>query len=165
MRNKRQQPPAYSSIVGEGTEIVGKVHFVGALHIDGKVVGDIKEQSSDGCALTLGPSGVIEGNVDVAHVVLDGTIRGDVRAAYRAELKSGARIEGKVHYSRLQVPEGAEINGELVRIDEHQTSPLLNQSEGKEQTGDRKDPARKAVASDKTASNDLGSDLRSSAET
>lgn len=96
MRKKRQRLPTYSSIIGEGTEIVGKIRFVGALHIDGKVVGDVSGQSSDECALTLGQSGVVEGNVDVAHVVLDGTIKGDVRAVHRAELKPGARIEGKL---------------------------------------------------------------------
>lgn len=83
-RRKRQRLPAYSSIIGEGTEITGKVRFVGVLHIDGKVVGDVSGQASDECALTLGESSVIEGNVDVAHVVLDGTVKGDVRATYRA---------------------------------------------------------------------------------
>ena len=134
---------------------MGKVRFVGALHIDGKVVGDVGGQSPDECALTLGQSGVIEGDVDVAHVVIDGTVKGDVRATYRAELKSGARIEGKLYYGRLQVPEGAEINGELVRIDESQTPQQLYQDEGKEQTGDGEDPARKAAPNktigDKTA--------------
>jgi len=136
MRKKRQQLPAYSSIIGEGTEITGKIRFVGTLHIDGKVVGDVGGQSSDGCALMLGQSGVIEGNVDVAHVVLDGLVKGDVRATYRAELKSGARIKGRLYYDKLEVPEGAEINGELVRINDSQTPQLLYQDEGKEQTGD-----------------------------
>ena len=46
--------------------------------------------------MMLGQSGVIEGNVDVAHVVLDGLVKDDVRATYRAELKSGARLN---HYA------------------------------------------------------------------
>ncbi len=144
MRKKRQRLLAYSSIIGEGTEIVGEIHFIGALHIDGKVVGDVSGQSSDGCALTLGQPGVIEGNVDVAHVMLDGTVKGDVRATYRAELKPGARIEGKLHYGRLEVPEGAEINGALMRIDERQTPEVPHQGEGREPTGDEGDPDRES---------------------
>jgi|GEM_PF-5021719 len=121
MRKDKQQLPDYRSIIGEGTEIEGKIRFAGALHIDGKVIGDVSE-SSDECALTLGQSGVIEGNVDVAHVMLDGTIKGDVRAT--------------------------------------QTPWPQSQGERKEQTGDGKDPTRKAALNktieDKTADNKVG---------
>jgi len=128
MFRNRQRLPAYKSVIGKGTEIIGEVGFIGALHVDGKVVGNVSAQVSDRCALTLGQSGVIEGDVDVAHVVLDGTVKGDVRAIYRAELKAGARIEGKLYYGVLDVPEGAEINGELVRMD---NKPQAPQAQGK----------------------------------
>jgi len=42
----------------------------------------------------------------------------------------------RLYYDKLEVPEGAEINGELVRIDDSQTPQLLYQDEGKEQTSD-----------------------------
>jgi len=100
MKNKRRQLPAYDSIIGGDTKVVGEIHFNGALHVDGKVIGDVKGQLEEGCALTLGRGGTIKGNVDVAHVVLDGTVKGDVRANYYAELNSGARIKGKLYYRK-----------------------------------------------------------------
>ncbi len=157
MGNKRRQLPDYDSIIGGDTEVVGDIHFNGALHVDGKVIGDVSGQSADGCALTLGRSGVIEGNVDVAHVLLAGTVKGDVRATYCAELNSGARIEGKLYYRMIEIPEGAEINGELVHIAEPQIPQLLyQQEEGEEDeeekpTDDEEDPAEEDAAADETA--------------
>jgi cytoskeletal protein CcmA (bactofilin family) len=116
MSQKKERLPDYSTIIGKGTEIAGGMRFSGGVHIDGTVAGDVK--GVDGCALTLGRSGVIQGDLDVAHVVLDGTVIGDVRASSRAELAFGARIEGNVYYGVLEMAEGAEVNGKLLRIDE-----------------------------------------------
>jgi len=51
MKNKRRQLPAYDSIIGGDTEVIGEIHFNSALHVDGKVIGDVKGQSEEGCAL------------------------------------------------------------------------------------------------------------------
>ena len=81
-------------------------------------------QSEDGCFLTLGQSGTIQGNLDVAHVVIDGVVVGDVRAAHRAELASAARIEGTLCYGTLEMAEGAKVNGKLLAIDGDQAPRL-----------------------------------------
>mgnify|MGYP003573646028 FL=1 len=47
---------------------------------------------------------------------------GDVRAALRAELASGARIQGTVYYGLLEMDEGAEVNGKLVHIPDAEKS-------------------------------------------
>lgn len=120
---KRRLPP-YATVIGAGTEIFGEIRFQGGLHIDGRVVGDISAGSDDGCALTLGASGVIEGNLTVPHVIIDGTVVGDVRAGRRAELASGARIRGTLHYGALEMDEGAEVNGKLLHVDDAETLRL-----------------------------------------
>ena len=153
MKSKRRQLPAYDSIIGGDTEVVGEIHFNGALHVDGKVIGDVKGQSEEGCALTMGRKGTIEGNVDVAHVVLAGTIKGDIRANHYAELNSGARIKGKLYYRTLDIPGGAEINGELVHIEEAQIPQLLYQ--GGEEEGDEEE---KEIGDEEGAVSDEGAD-------
>lgn len=120
---KRRLPP-YATVIGPGTEIFGEIRFQGGLHIEGRVVGDINAGSDDGCALTLGASGVIEGNLTVPHVIIDGTVVGDVRAGRRAELAAGARIRGTLHYGALEMDEGAEVNGKLMHVDDAETLRL-----------------------------------------
>ncbi|MEA3275401.1 MAG: polymer-forming cytoskeletal protein [Pseudomonadota bacterium] len=127
MRKKKLRFPAYATIIGPGTEIDGDIRFVGGLHVDGKVTGDISGQSEGDCGLTLGEAGTIEGNLDVAHVVIGGTVIGDVRATQRAELASQARIAGTLLYGALDMTEGAEVNGKLLHIDEAETPRLAFQ--------------------------------------
>lgn len=144
---KRRRLPPYATVIGSGTEVTGDVRFQGCLHIDGRVTGDVVGQAEGGCALTLGAAGVVEGNLSVAHVILDGTVIGDVRASERAELASGARVEGTVYYGVLEMDEGAEVNGKLVHLDAAETLRLEHQRPPKDALGggpDAPDPDRKA---------------------
>lgn len=138
MKKKKIRFPAYATVIGHGTDVNGTLHFFGGLHVDGRIVGDVEAEggaSGSGSALTLGTSGVIEGNLTVPHVVIDGTVVGDVRAALRAELASGARIQGTVYYGLLEMDEGAEVNGKLVHISDAEES--TRPQSGKElETGD-----------------------------
>jgi len=119
--------PDYATIIGEGTEIEGDIRFYGSIHIDGKVIGDVSGMAEDGCALTLSQSGIIRGDLEVAHVVLDGTVIGDVRASHRAELAPGARVEGDLYYDALEMAEGAKVNGKLLHVDQAQPPRLAMQ--------------------------------------
>jgi cytoskeletal protein CcmA (bactofilin family) len=122
---KKIRFPDYATIIGEGTEVAGDIRFDGGLHIDGKVTGDVSGISQEGCALTVGGSGTVEGNLDVAYVVIGGTVVGDVRASVRAELAPGARIEGTLYYGVLEMAEGAEVNGKVLHIDAADTPRLM----------------------------------------
>lgn len=132
MRKKIERFPGYATIIGQGTEVEGHIRFSGGLHIDGKVTGDVCGQSEEGCALTLGKTGTVEGNLDVAHVVLDGRVVGDVRAARRAQLAPGARIEGALYYGVLEMVEGAEVNGRLLHIADAVGPKLLDHGGGED---------------------------------
>lgn len=136
MSKTRKRLPDYSTIVGVGTEIDGTIRFSGGLHIDGKVIGDVTGVSEDACALTLARSGAIHGDLDVSRVALDGVVVGNVRAAYRAELASGARIEGNLFYGALEMADGAEVNGKLLRIDDAESPQLDPEGAVEQQTGD-----------------------------
>jgi cytoskeletal protein CcmA (bactofilin family) len=119
-RRKGPRFPHYSSVVGPGTEITGALSFSGGLHVDGRIVGDVVGRDTEAggaSAISIAATGVIEGNLNVPHVVIDGTVIGDVRAATRAVLASRARIEGTLYYGVLEMDRGAEVNGKLVHVE------------------------------------------------
>lgn len=125
------------------------------LHIDGKVVGDVSGQASDECALTLGESGVIEGNVDV-RILYSTAPSKAMFGPPTVPVESGGAHRGQALLRQTRgAGEGAEINGELVHIDESQTPQLPDQGEGKEQTGDEEGPARKAAPNKTTGDKPL----------
>jgi cytoskeletal protein CcmA (bactofilin family) len=68
--------------------------------------------------LTVSEQGVIEGEVRVPSMVLNGTVNGDVHAKERIELAARARINGDVYYNLLEMAIGAEVNGKLVHVTE-----------------------------------------------
>jgi cytoskeletal protein CcmA (bactofilin family) len=117
-KRRRQRFPHYRTLVGPGTEITGSISFEGGLHLDGRVIGDVTARDAEegglSAAVSIAATGVIEGNLDAPHVLIDGTVIGDVRAAVRAVLASGARIEGTLYYGALEMDRGAEVNGKLV---------------------------------------------------
>jgi cytoskeletal protein CcmA (bactofilin family) len=55
----------------------------------------------------------------VPHVVLNGTVKGDVRATERVELGPKARVIGNVQYKLIEMSIGAEVNGKLIHESEH----------------------------------------------
>ena len=102
-----------TSLVAAGTEIRGDVQFQGRLHVDGKVEGSIRAESSD-AVLTLSNHAQIVGEITAPHIVINGAVTGDVTATERLELASNARVEGNVYYKVLEMSAGAQINGKMV---------------------------------------------------
>lgn len=100
------------TLIGAEAEIQGDLHFTGGLHVDGRIKGNVVADG-DG-VLMLSEHGSIEGEVRVPHIVLNGTVTGDVHAAERVELASKARVRGNVFYQLIEMVVGAEVNGKLV---------------------------------------------------
>ena len=102
------------TLIGQHTEIAGDVVFNGGLHVDGKIRGNVIAEGEGNAVLTLSERGVIEGEVRVPNVVLNGSVIGDVHAVQHIELAAQARVTGNVYYSLIEMAMGAEVNGSLV---------------------------------------------------
>lgn len=103
------------SLIGAGTRIEGSICFAGGLRVDGDVKGSIV--AADGASssmLVLSEHGRIEGAVNVAHLVTNGTVVGPVAVTQSLEMQSKARIIGDVEYSVIEMQQGAVIEGRLL---------------------------------------------------
>lgn len=119
--NKKRKSAKIDSLIGHNTELEGNVVFSGGFHIDGKLKGNVcaYEPSS---LLTLSDHGVIEGDVHVPNIILNGTVKGDVYASERVELASNAKVIGNVYYNLIEMAMGAEVNGSLVhKVEAHES--------------------------------------------
>lgn len=116
-RMRKIKPPKVVTVIGEGTLIEGQIRFSGALHLDGRIKGEVNSETEAETALIISEQGVIEGNVQVGQLITDGRIEGDVRATGRVELGTHARITGTLYYQLLEMAMGAEVNGKLVHND------------------------------------------------
>lgn len=117
-KQKRRGDGPITTLVGKDTRVHGDLEFTGGCLVDGYVKGNVKAVQDDDAMLNVSERGCIEGAVMVANVLLNGTIKGDVKALKRVELGSKARVIGNVQYSLIEMAVGAEVNGKLIHESE-----------------------------------------------
>lgn len=130
-RIRKFKPPKVSTVIGQGTRLVGDLHFTGGLHLDGTVQGNVTADSGTHATLTVSELGRVEGDVRVDNLILNGTVVGDVYATERVELASKANVTGTVHYRLLEMAMGAEVNGQLVHCDELDEPTRLTEADAR----------------------------------
>jgi cytoskeletal protein CcmA (bactofilin family) len=116
---KSRSQAAIGTLVGAETKVHGDIEFTGGFHVDGYVRGNVVAVNDDRSVLSISERGCVEGSVVVPHVVLNGTVKGDVRATQRVELGPKARVIGNVQYKLIEMSIGAEVNGKLIHESEH----------------------------------------------
>lgn len=117
-QTKGRRATRLDTLIGRDSELRGDLHFRGGVQIDGKVVGNVRAPNGSGAVLSLSEQGKIEGEVTVPNIVLNGEVVGDVYAEHQLELLPQARIRGSVYYGYIEIAKGAEVNGNLIRLEE-----------------------------------------------
>lgn len=116
---KKKQPKEVlraqiQTLIGDNTTIEGVINFTGGLHIVGRVNGSIESEDIDSL-LIINEGALVKGDVKVSHLIVNGQIDGNVFVDGKVELFDRACINGDVHYNLLELPVGAEVNGNLIR--------------------------------------------------
>lgn len=106
------------TLVGVTTELKGDITFSGGLRIDGKIKGSITARADDNSTLVLSENAVVTGDVSVPHMIVNGKIKGNVRCIERLELQAKAEIVGDVTYKVLEIAAGAQVAGNLARVND-----------------------------------------------
>ena len=112
MFGKKAQPPI-KSLIAHGSRVEGSLKFTEGLRIDGEVVGDVRALTDEPSMLVISEAAVVQGEIHADHVIVNGTVRGPIRARELLELQPKACIEGDVSYRSLEMHQGAVISGQL----------------------------------------------------
>jgi cytoskeletal protein CcmA (bactofilin family) len=105
------------SLVGAGTQVEGSIRFSGGLRIDGEVKGNIEAaEGASRSTLVISEHARVEGSITVAHLVTNGAVVGPVRVAQSLEMQPKAKITGDVEYARIEMHQGAVIEGRLMLL-------------------------------------------------
>ena len=95
------------SALGKGTVIQGKLSFDTPVRIDGKLGGEVFSTET----LIVGPTGEIDAKVEVATLVVMGTVKGEIEAKDKVEILASGKIYGDVNAQALVIEEGALFQG------------------------------------------------------
>lgn len=106
---KASPPEQVISIIGPGMKVVGDCDSDGAIRVEGTVEGNIRA----GKSVVVGKDGVVNGDIFTQDAVLAGTIKGVIRAESRLEVQATSTVEGEIVANRMQLEEGAVLNGNV----------------------------------------------------
>ncbi len=96
-----------NTLVGRGSHFEGKMTFEGVVRIDGSFDGEIVSDDT----LIIGESAEVRAELDVATLVIYGTVYGNIRATNCVELHAPGHLVGNIVSPSLVVERGAVFDG------------------------------------------------------
>ena len=106
--NRRSEGDA--SHIGRSLRMEGSIVSKGDLTISGKFKGNIDAPSQK---VVVQQEGIVEADIKANQVLIQGTVRGNVKGIQRAALTSSADLVGKLETHELRVEEGAVFRGQV----------------------------------------------------
>jgi cytoskeletal protein CcmA (bactofilin family) len=95
------------SVITSDVEIKGSIKSAGAVHLDGKLEGDL---TCAGDAI-IGKNATVKGTINANSVIIEGAINGTIIAKDKIEMKSTARVMCDIKAKRLSVEDGVTFIG------------------------------------------------------
>ncbi|MFZ5756266.1 MAG: bactofilin family protein [Pseudomonadota bacterium] len=108
--NKSKGAGGAHTLIAANAQVVGDIRFTGGLHVQGHVQGNLVA-GPEGGDLVIGEGGLVEGEIRAPHIVINGTVQGDVYATDKLELAARAVVTGNVYYRLMEVVVGARVDG------------------------------------------------------
>ena len=124
MFNKKKQPPI-KSLIAQGSQISGNFMFTDGLRIDGSVVGNVRANEDGPSIVVISETASVVGEIWADQIIINGAVKGPIHASMMLELQPKARIEGDVHYTALEMHQGALVSGQLRPIVAGEEKPTL----------------------------------------
>jgi len=128
-------PGDLTAFIDQGSEFEGKLSFKDTVRIDGHFRGEISSENT----LIVGASGTVEAMIHSKHVVVSGTITGDIVASGSVILHKSARLDGDMKTPHLCIEDGAVFNGSVSMNSEKSAPAKVHPIEGGNAAGGGKD--------------------------
>ena len=104
------------SIISGGSFIRGVIKSTAPVIVLGKVEGDCEIED----ILSIRESGEWLGSIRAQSVIVNGTVKGNIFAETKLEVGSTGKIQGNVKTGTLAIASGAEIDGDIVMVNEEE---------------------------------------------
>lgn len=109
----KSKKPAGATVIGAGDSIEGSLIIEGMLHVDGQIQGDVRAAGQ----VSIGPDGLIVGEVEADVVTIAGRVEGRLVAQSHLHVLSTGVFEGDAFFGSLQVDRGGVVHGSTADLD------------------------------------------------
>ncbi|MBA3393564.1 MAG: polymer-forming cytoskeletal protein [Deltaproteobacteria bacterium] len=96
-----------TTLLGRGASFEGKLTFEGTVRIDGRFRGEVFSDDT----LVIGEGAIVEAEIDVGEIIIQGTVIGNVKAKRVIEIHAPGRVKGDLHTPTLQIDKGVMFEG------------------------------------------------------
>ncbi len=96
-----------TTLLGRGASFEGKLTFDGTVRIDGRFKGEVFSDDT----LVIGEGAVVEAEIEIGEIIIQGTVVGNVKAKRSIEIHAPGRVKGDLHTPTLQVDKGVIFEG------------------------------------------------------
>jgi cytoskeletal protein CcmA (bactofilin family) len=96
-----------TTLLGRGATFEGKLTFEGTVRIDGRFKGEVFSDD----VLVIGEGAIVEAEIDIGEVIIQGTVIGNIKAKRSIEIHAPGRVKGDLHTPSLQVDKGVIFEG------------------------------------------------------
>src|SRR6476620_11747863 len=103
----RQAMGEITTLLGRGATFEGKLTFDGTVRIDGRFKGEVFSDDT----LVIGEGAVVEAQIDIGEVIIQGTVVGNIVAKRSIEIHAPGRVKGDLHTPTLQIDKGVIFEG------------------------------------------------------
>lgn len=101
--------PDEVNLITAGSKFEGVVEFNEFTRFEGYIRGTLK--GKEGSELVLGENGVVEGNIDGDVVIIDGFVRGDIKALRKVVISETGRVIGEIQAPSVAIKFGGYFDG------------------------------------------------------
>lgn len=113
--------------IGRQTRISGGLIVGQLMRIDGIVEGEVTTSSQANSKIIVGRTGYIKGSIRAAHIVVSGSVEGDLFAEESIHVTPYGRFVGTLKAPKIKVERGALIRGSF-EMEIPQDNPLRSKS-------------------------------------
>lgn len=106
-KSSKQSYQGTDTLIGQGTEIEGKIKCSTNLRVEGKVNGDI-ECNQD---ITIGETSVCHSNIIAKDIVIAGKVHGDLTIKEKLTIMPTGQLHGNFISQSLIIHDGGIFNG------------------------------------------------------
>ena len=96
-----------TSLLSKKFNIVGEIEGNEDLHVEGRFKGSIKISGN----ILVGPTGVVDAEVEAENIIIQGKINGNVLARHQLEIQSLGQLIGDCSAQSIDIKEGAIFEG------------------------------------------------------
>ncbi len=95
--------------LGPNDSLVGKLTYDGHMHIQGRAEGELRVTGN----IDVVAGATVKALLEASNLTLEGEVAGTLTARDKLILGRSAKLNGDLHVRRLQVEDGASLNGHV----------------------------------------------------